>query len=225
MKNKIIKWLLYLIFPILFNVVYFLLDGVCRSSSAWVSYAWIQVSYIFMIVTPLVAGKKQSNKTLYFTIILISSIYFAIELILGVKFIFIKINNVKLSIIIHAILFGVYLIILLCNLLLNDNTANNEKKRALEVSFIKTASSKAKILMDFVEDLNIKKKLEKIYDLIHTSPSKSYSSVKEYENNVITLLNELNGFLQENNYNEANKIIAKIQFNMEERNRIVMLCN
>lgn len=225
MRKKVIKCSMYLIFPILFNVMFFMLGGTEHPASVWLSYAWIHAAYILMIATPLFSRRTQSATIFQFTISQISSAYFGIEFIIGLIFIFVGTEGIKAPIIVQFIPCCLFLLVFLWNLLFNEHTADNEKRRILEVSFIKTASSKAKILMDSVSDTKMKNRIEKVYDLIHSSPSKSYASVKELENSVMMLLNELNIALDENNYDESNRIIRKIQFNMEERNRIVMLSN
>ena len=160
-----------------------------------------------------------------FTTSQIISVYFGIEFIIGLIFIFIGADDVKSSIIIQLIPFCLFLLLFLWNMLHNEHTADNEQRRSIEVSFIKTASSKAKILMDNTSDGVLKNKIEKVYDLIHSSPSKSKSSVKELETNVVIMINELGVMLDEKNMDEANKLIRKIQYTMEERNRIVALSN
>ena len=225
MRKKVISGMLYAIFPLLFNVLFFAIGGADHPASVWISYAWIHVAYCIMAATPLITRKTQSAMIFQFTTGKISFIYFALEFFLGLLFIFIGADGVKAPIIIQFIPFCLFLAAYLLNLLYDEHTANAEQRRAVEINFIKTASSKAKILMDSTSDAMLKNKLEKVYDMIHTSPSKSYTSVKELENNVIMMLGELGMVLEENNVDEANKLIRKIQYTMEERNRIVALSN
>ena len=225
MKKKIINLLLYLLFPILFNLLFFMIGGAEHPASVWISYAWIHIAYLMMIATPLFSRKTQSNIIFQFTTGQISAIYFAIELITGLIFIFIGMGTVKVAIIVQTILLILYLFVLLWNLLGNEHTSDNEQRRAIEINFIKSASSKAKLIMDSVSEESLKKHLEKIYDLIHSSPSKSYPEAKVLENTVLDLLSNLSDEIDNMNYLEANRTIKKILFSMEERNRIIGLRN
>ncbi len=225
MRKNVIKGVLYAIFPLLFNVMFFMLGGADHPASVWISYAWIHVAYLIMIATPLFTRKTQSAVILQFTTSQISSLYFCIEFIIGLIFIFIGADGIKAPIVIQLIPFCLFLLVFLWNMLHSEHTADNEQRRAVEISFIKTASSKAKFLMDSTSDTALKSKIEKVYDLIHSSPSRSYPSVKVLENNVMMMLGELEMVLEENNVDEANKLVRKIQYTMEERNRIVALSN
>ena len=225
MKKNVIKGLLYVVFLVLFNVMFFVIFGVNHPASVWISYVWINAAYFIMIASPLFSRKTQSATIFRLTSSQISSVYFCVEFIIGLIFIVLALDSVKLPIIIQLILFCLFLVVFCWNMLYNEHTADNEQKRNIEISFIKTASSKAKFLMDNTTDPILKSKIEKVYDLLHSSPSKSYASVKELENNVMMLLGELGMTLEENNLDEANKIINRIQYTMEERNRIVALSN
>ena len=225
MRKNVIKGVLCVVFLVLFNVMFFVIGGVNHPTSVWISYAWIHVAYFMMIAAPLFARKTQSATIFQLTSAQISSVYFFVEFIIGLIFIFIRLDSVKFPIIIQLIPFCLFLVVFCWNMLHNEHTADNEQKRNIEISFIKTASSKAKFLMDNTTDPILKNKIEKVYDLLHSSPSKSYASVKELENNVMMLLGELGMTLEENNLDEANKIINRIQYTMEERNRIVALSN
>ena len=225
MRKNVIKGILDAIFPLLFNLMFFTLGGADHPASVWISYAWIHVAYLIVIATPLFTRKTQSAMILRFATGQISWLYFCIELIIGLIFIFIGADGIKASVIIQSIPFCLFLFLFLLNMLHNEHTADNEQRRAVEISFIKTASSKAKFLMNSTSDVALKNKLEKVYDLIHSSPSRSYPSVKELENNVMMMLGELGMVLEENNVDEANKLVRKIQYTMEERNRTVALSN
>ncbi len=227
MRTKIMKALLYSIFPILFNVIFFLAKGkyIMHIPSVWMSYAWLHLAYAFMIATPFFSRKTQSFAVFKFTTGQVTFIYFILEFILGLLFIIIHPQSFVLALVLQLILFCLFLAAFLVNLLYNEHTAESEIRQAAEVSFIKTAASKAKFMMDSVSDVKLKARIEKVYDLIHSSPTRSYASVKELESSVMMMLNELSMELDENNEEAINKLIKKIHFTMEERNRLVMLSN
>ncbi len=225
MRIKIIKWIMYFIFPAIFNVMFFMLGGTNHPASVWLSYGWIHFAYLLMVSTPLFSRKTQSNSIFQFTIGQISSLYCGLEFIIGLIFIFIATDNIKVPIIIQLIPFCLFLFVFLWNLLHNEHTANSEARRAQEVEFIKSAAAKAKILMDATTDSKIKNQLENVYDLIHSSPTKSYSGAKDLENNVIVMLNSLSALIIENKQTEIMQVITQIQLTMAERNRVVMLFN
>ncbi len=225
MKKNIIKWSIYLLFIALFNLLFFLLGGINHPSSTWISYVWIHVSYLFIIVTPYIYKKTRSVSIFNFTTYLISSIYFLLELIISLIIILTRLDDPKLTIVIQIIPFGVFLFIYLWNLFTNELTTNNEKKKAEEILFIKTASIKVKKIMEYTSDKKIKSKIETIYDLIHSSPIKSDSSIKDIEKNIMKLLCDLDSSIHNNDYISANEIINEIKQNIKKRNDEISLLN
>lgn len=223
MRKKIMKGILYAIFPLIFNVLFFVLGGANHPASVWLSYAWIHVAYLILIAIPLFTRKTLSAGIFRFTSGQIAILYFGIELLIGLIFIFIGSDGIKAPLIIQLIPFCLFLFAFMWNMLHDEHTADNEQRRRLEINFIKTASIKVKSIMDQVPSGELKNRVEKLYDLIHSSPSKSNPSVRELENSVMMLLNELSINLEESDTDEVNKIINKIHFTMEERNRIVSL--
>lgn len=225
MNKKVVLGIIYAIFPILFNVIYFTLGGRRYGASAWISYVFIHISYIALIIAPLFTRRTQSNLIYKFSSVFIAFLYFCVELIIGAIFIFTGFKKISTVIVVQSIPFCLFLFTFLWNILHIEHTANNEQRRINEVSFIKTASSKAKALMDSVSDSVLKNRIEKTYDLIRTSPSKSYPSVKGTESSIIMMLGELGILLNDNNVSEAQNLLVKIHYTMEERNRIVTLSN
>lgn len=120
MKQRIIKWSIYLIFPILFNATFFWAWGTEHKDSVWLSYAWIQVAYVMMIASPLLSRKTQSKHLFNLTGRVIGVIYFLIELIIGLILILIGLDVIKISVIIQLVPFCMFFGIYLWNLLYNE---------------------------------------------------------------------------------------------------------
>ena len=227
MKNKmtVYRWICYAVFPILFNVMFFLIGGTDHEASGWLSYAWIHAAYILLIAYPLFANKTKSNYLFQFTVGQISAAYFALELFLGVLFIIIDAKSITAPLIIQLIPLCIFALIFVVNLVSNEDTARQEQRQAMEVSFIKTAAARAKYIWDIAGDAQLKKQCESLYDLIHSSPSRSIAAVKELESTVMISLGELTSLTEAGENEEALKLSRKIRFTVEERNRILSISN
>ena len=224
-KMKLFRWISYAVFLILFNVMFFLIGEADHEPSGWMSYAWIHVAYFLLIASPLFANKTKSNYLFQFTIGQISMAYFVVELVLGLIFIFIDARSITAPLIIQLIPLCIYALIFVANLVMNEDTARQEQRQTVEVAFIKTASAKAKYLWDIAGEGELKKQCEDLYDLIHSSPSRSISAVKELENAVMISLGELTVLTEAGETEEALKLSRKIRFTVEERNRILSISN
>ncbi len=224
-KKTVLQILLDLVFVIVFNVVFFLSAGTEHPASVWISYGFIHFSYLMILLTPFLTRKSSSSAVFGFSIYTISSVYFFIEFIVGLVFIFLRQEEINVALIVQIIIAGIYAIMLISNLIANENTADSIEKHENEVDYIKTTASRVKALMGSSADKKANKEVEKLYDLIHSSPAKSHSTVKNLE---IQALNKISDLEQAVDINDINLIIAisgEIADLYEQRNRKLRLIN
>jgi hypothetical protein len=75
--------------------------------------------------------------------------------------------------------------------------------------------------MDKFDDKKANKAVEQVYDLIHSSPSKSCVAAQSYENDVVNKIGELESYVSSNDKGQAVRVAGEIVELMEERNRKV----
>lgn len=131
MKRISILWtLLNSLFLIVFNLLFFLLGNVeSFTTSVWVSYGFIHFAYFVLLFTPLLVRKSEVETDYRRPLYLITGTYFLIEFIVGITFILIAPEKVKLTLIVQIILAGVFLGCLLTHLIANEYTANSHVKK------------------------------------------------------------------------------------------------
>ena len=174
MNKKSVLWILLdLVFLVVFNTVFFVAGGTAHSPSTWIAYGFIHFSYLMVLATPFLIRKSSSSAVFGFSIYSISATYFFVEFIVGVFFIMSKQDSYKASLITQIIIAGIYAVILLSHLLANEHTADSVERHEAEVSYIKNASSKVKLLIGKMSDKKTNKEIEKAYDALHASPTKS----------------------------------------------------
>ena len=189
MNKKNFLWvILDLIFLVIFNVVFFVISGTEHPASVWISYGFIHLAYIMLLITPKLIRKSSSSSVFGFSLYSISSTYFLVEFIIGVIFIFAKPESYKVSLVVQIITFGIYAAMLISHMIANEYTADNIERHELELQYVKNCSAQLKGIMNQVEDKNIKKKVEKAYDTLHSSPVRSNNTARDYELTVICLL-------------------------------------
>ena len=84
MGTTIIKAILCSIFLIFFNLLFFILCGTENNSSTWISYGFIHVAYLLLLITPLFNKENKGKAILSMTLFTISLFYFFIELMVGI---------------------------------------------------------------------------------------------------------------------------------------------
>lgn len=221
MKRKAILWMLLdLIFLVVFNVVFFVLGEGSGPASVWISYAFIHFAYAMAVATPFITGKSK-QAVLGVSVYAISSGYFLVEFIVGVVFILLSPESFKPALVVQLILAAIYLAMLIIFLLVNETTNESLEREETENVFIKSCSSRVKLLMGKLGEKGCDKALENLYDLIHSSPSRSSVSVSELEKQSTNLISQLeaavNNKEKENTVNIANRIGELFK----ERNQIL----
>lgn len=220
MNKKNHLWIILdLIFLVIFNVVFLVISGTVHPVSAWISYGFIHLSYITLLITPKLLRKSSSSSVLGFSLYSISSIYFLVEFIIGVIFIFAKSESYKVSLVVQIITFGIYAVMLISHMIANEYTDDNIVRHELELQYVKNCSAQLKGIMNQVEDKNTKRKIEKAYDTLHGSPVRSNTAAKDYELAVMDLIEALEQNIERKDLIAASTTLDKILKNVDERNR------
>ncbi len=222
-KKVLLRILLDLIFLVIFNIVFFVLGGTSHTASVWISYGFVHFAYLMVLATPFLIRKSSSASIFGFSLYSISSTYFLFEFVIGLILIFMNIESYKVTIIIQVIVTGIYAILLLSNLIANENTADNVKRHEEEVAYIKIASSRVKALVGKVSNKKANKEIERAYDTLHSSPSKTIATVRSVESNVMNKIAELERAVSNQDITTIITIAGEIVDLMEERNRKVKL--
>lgn len=226
MNKKSVLWILLdLIFLAVFNTVFFVAGGTDHAASVWISYGFIHFAYLMVLVTPFLIRKSSSAAVFGFSLYSISSTYFLLEFVVGLIFIFMKSESYKASLIVQVIVAGIYAVLLLSHLIANEHTADSVERHEEEVAYIKTASSLVKALIGKANDKKANKEIEKAYDTIHSSPSKTVATVRSIESNVMNKVAELEGAVSDQDTAKIITIAGEIVALMEERNRKLRISN
>lgn len=224
-KKTILHIFLRSIFLVTFNIIFFMLGGTKHPASVWISYGFIHGTYLLGIISPLLTRKGESTYLFGLTMYTISAIYFLLELIVGVIFILIHSKSYEVALIVQLILASIYLIIFFGNWIANENTADKESEHKKEIAYIKDLSSKIKILIGKSKYKTVNKQLEKLYDLLHSSPTNSNNDVNLLELEIENKINCLEMALGVKSDEEIINIISEIIHCLEERNRQLKLYN
>ncbi|NDV45469.1 hypothetical protein D0T49_00180 [Paludibacter sp. 221] len=207
------------IFLIVFNVLFFLIGGSEHPASVWISYGFIHFAYIMLLLTPLFVRKGSGQENYRRPLFGISTSYFFLELVIGVTFILIVPDNFKWALAIQLILMAVYIILMVANMIANEHTADSIEKRENELKYIKNASTSLDSIMKQLSDKELRRKVEKVYDLIHSSPTQSSYSVFQIEQDVINEIDNLQDAVISGDADSITRISNKIYRLAENRNR------
>ncbi len=190
-KTTVLSIILSLLFPAIFNTCFFLIGGTEHTASVWIAYGFIHLAFLLLLATPLLTRKGKSAVIFGLSISIISTIYFAVEFVIGVIFILVSAKNYKASLIVQLIVFVAYAAFLLTHLIANEHTADAEEKRQGQIDFIKSAANEIKSAMALVADKQANTKLQQVYDTLITSPVKSSPAVIQIESAILMGISDI----------------------------------
>ena len=226
MKQKNILWIILdLIFLIIFNAIFFVIGGVDHKLSVWISYGVVHFAYFMLLLTPTLTRKGKSSAVFGFSIYTISSCYFLLELIVGVVFILVSPESYKAALLVQLCIAGIYGIALIANMIANEHTAADEEKRQHQIEYVKRASADLKNILESVSDKEAKKKVEKVYDAVDSSPVKSYPNLAQTESQILISINDLRTAVSNDDKDKIISLADLLLITVNERNRQLKLCN
>ena len=170
-----------------------------------------------LLITPLFVRKSAAPEILRYPLHAISSKYFAAAFIIGLIFIFLRPETYTVSLIVQVIAALVYAAFLIPNLIANAVTDDSLRRTEEERRYVKHTSAELKEIMESATDKQLQKKLEGLYDLLHSSPVQSNEAVRGYEQTVTDLIGKLRESIY-NNDKSADEIIHEIEMTAKLRN-------
>lgn len=222
MRKVILLLIVDLAFLIVFNLLFFVILGVEHNAGVWISYGFIHFSYFMVLLTPVFYSKESKAVAVgRMTIGGITGTYFFVELVAGIVFIVLNLNSMTIPLIVQSVLALIFIVILIISILANDRTADSDNIEEKQVLFIKNESLRVKALMDCSDNKEVNKKVESIYDLIHSSPFKSCDEAAYYEGIIDTKINELENIVNDKNTDEIMNICNEIIDVVNKRNNVV----
>ncbi len=224
-KSPILRFLFNMIFLVVFNVIFFWVGGTEHPVSVWVSYGVIHFAYLMLLFTPFFTPRCSRSDILGSTVRFVSLIYFFVELVVGLIFILIASETYKAAVIVQMIIFAIYAFVLLYVRIINRDTAGVLNRQAAEIAYIKAAASRVQLLMDKTDDKQANRAIERVYDLLHSSPTQSVSAVKSLEKDILGKIGELEGAVRAGQFSSVLRLTQEITDLTEQRNITLRLAN
>ena len=219
MKKNVLWMILYLVFLIFFNITFYMLGGTEHPMPVWISYIFIHVAYLLLVVTPFLV-RKGSQQALFGRVLSsISAGYFMVEFVVGLIFILFVKDSVKITLLVQLLIMAVYVIILVTNMLANEYTADSVERHEAELKYVKESAASIQSILAMVKDKSTVKQIEKAYDIVSASPAKSNRNVADIEYQVMSEIGRLRSLVSAGNNDSAQECAEKICSLADERNR------
>lgn len=215
-KNRL--WLILdLIFLVVFNVAFYILAGTEHPTSVWTAYLFIHLAYVMLLISPLFIRKSTRADVLGRPIKSISAGYFIVEFIIGIIIIIVEPESYSGVLVFQIIVFGIYLAVLISHLLANESTVANIERQEIETTYIRDATLQMKSLLNATGIKDTDKTIEKAYDTLRTSPTRSTSETTLIELEILEKITALEQSISVKDTAQAKVIAIALLSDLEKR--------
>lgn len=218
MKISQLMWYLIQGFILVLYLIVFSVLGQFDKTYGYIHLIITLISYITIIYNPILKVLNSKYTELLNFPYALGYSHFSFQVLLS----FVIVHD-QLNVVASIVALVVYILASLVLGYFNSRTSENLAVSDQEQNFIKKSSIQIKLLLKNDLEIEVKENLERLYDLVSTSPNKSHLEVKTIENQVYLSLNSLKNQFEGTSSNDAIKMIRNISRLMNERNELLKL--
>lgn len=216
-----ISFLIKLILLAIFNVSFFTITKAECTFSMWISYGFIHFAFLMFFLSPFFTRKSKNTRHVAIeSIALVTAIYFVATLIVGLFFL-LNPMLVLFQYSVEAFITGIYLIILLITIVINNRIADNDNAADAEKQLLNNIYVKAEFLKSKSSDSQIIAELSALQEDSRYSPTKSSPAVKEYEIQILSNLDEITRNIEKVDFEDLLSKIKNSRNLLKQRNLIL----
>jgi len=212
----------FLVFPVVFNILFFLLNPELLQGAVWVNYVAIHASYVLLALRR--KSEERQLPLLGLSLKLVYFWYFIYALVTGVVLMATVPDILWLALVLQLIPAGFIVLLKAVMQNANQRTEVNDTQAQQQISFIRVNAEALRHAMDQTSGEPVKKALERLHTELQASPSKSHESVASLEENItkgiVTLVSD-SGSNDESFINLTKQIMNMLS----ERNSRLRLLN
>lgn len=221
MKRVLLKSIVFLVFLLLFDGLFLLFDDPRQCPrSVLVSVAGVNIAYFSLLLALLLSPRKKGLKVLSGTLYLIWSIYFMFALIVGILFICWTQPTIFWPVLINAVLFSIFVLVLIGSVLANDLTQKTLNIQFSQGDMIRNwTESVYEVRQVVIADAALSKAVERCYDDLKTCPLLSSEEVKDIESEITSAIMLLKDYAADGDVKNVQNVALQIRSLVDKRNR------
>ncbi len=208
-----------LIFPIVFNVAFFVLTGTEHPVSVWTAYAFIQVAYVLVLLTSVATTPGPGAPVFGFALGTTAGAYFVLELLVGLVIIVLAPATFDVALIVQVVLAGIFVFLWLAHHQANQHTAQRMGHHAAEREYVREATARVESLLGGISDRGVRRTVERAYDVLRSSPTRSSAAAHGDEQDILASVNRLERAVSDGNVQTIRDAAQHVVAATEARNR------
>ncbi len=222
MKAGIKRWIIIDgIFALIFFLVFFAISGFDLSYAIWANLGFVLLSHICLIITCIILPGSNQQMTNLASVVSVNLIYIIITSVLAILLSLILPESTKTVIIIHCVIFLLYLVVMIAIYGSILRNASIESAQSEEYAFVNQMIYLTLQVQVQLNSDKLKLKCDHILNLMRSSQYRSNDSVKAIEQIIISQLTDL--ATNKKGVEEQEKQLDEIQKQLNLRNNILAL--
>ena len=210
-----------LVFLIVFNCAFFIIGGSEHPKSVWIAYAFVHLAYLLLLLSPKLVRKSKRSDVYSQTVISISAVHFFVQFLVSVIIMIAKPESYSVSLVIQIVILGFYLVFLFSHMIANESTAQQLQRQETETQYIRDAANRMKPLLESTGVRETDKLIEKVYDVLRTSPARSSIEAASIELEIMNKITDLEKSIKEGDDKQIKRIASALIADLEQRSLII----
>ncbi|MBQ9657887.1 MAG: hypothetical protein IJV31_03865 [Clostridia bacterium] len=183
-----------------------------------VNAIFLNIAIIVLWFFIFINTKEKNSKFLNYTKLPIVLTYSIITIVLSIILMIANPESLKISILLHILITGIFAIIMLTNQAADNHTEAQVEEMKNKTDAVKEFSNKLKNILLQINDRDLYKKVEKVYDTARSAKINVKEDVSEIDNEISSCIDLLEINVTKNDTEEIEHLISKINTYFVKRN-------
>lgn len=214
-NNKVIACLILVITLLLVNIIIFVTQKEMTSAGV-INTVFLNLSIVIVSLFSIFGGKSRDELPLSKVPILGG--YLLLTVITSILLFLIQRENVTLTIVLHILYLGIFLIAMLGNQAADNKTREDRSVVDEKIDNVRRISNQLKGLLATIKDRNLYKTVEKAYDGARSLNVNVKGDVSTIDMEILRLVTMLEEAVNSGNVNEVDDIVSKLEKHFIKRN-------
>ncbi len=217
MNNRFLMALAVLVFPVLFNLLFFMLGGTEHPASVWLSYAFIHVAYACLAVLPAFCRVRQGLAVLAASLYYMPLGYFLAELALGLVWILLAPEATTWPLLTQSLLFAAFFVAQLAMVMANKATTASLDRQEEESLFLRQLTEQLRSRLAGLRGSDARPQVERCYEALVNSSVQSCPEAAAAEAGLQAAVAELCAAIDAGQGKGVEALADKVQAAVRER--------
>ncbi|MBR2289624.1 MAG: hypothetical protein IJ867_03215 [Clostridia bacterium] len=222
LNNKVLVSFLPVIIFVIYTVITFIIWGDDKETGFWIGWVFALLATGITTAMPYLMvknGKEVKSILDGFSVHFVTLCYFAAALVVGLICMILNDNAVVVQVILELLLNAAYAFFMIASFMGKNIISGIEEEQKEKVYFVKSIAADLGLVVGKVQDPDLKKKLEKVAEIVRYSDPMSNASLTSLETSISVKVEELKDAVADGkSKEEIGAIIDRIEDKFLERN-------